>query len=205
MTRMKKILFTGFFYFSIAACFGQANGDYRTRVSGYWNTINTWQVFNNGWVTLSTPSAGPYQNILPSAASGAISILHAVTANGALTTINQTRIVAGATLTIQTGKILRVVDDFTSTPLIVEGGSPRGLIVNNGTLDFQTQLSSTPCLIDGFLASNGTILSSDPSLIIFSSGSGYQHSNLTGGAIPLATWNINSVCHIFGLKSANPA
>jgi hypothetical protein len=29
---------------------GQANGDYRTRVTANWNANNTWQVYNAGWV-----------------------------------------------------------------------------------------------------------------------------------------------------------
>src|SRR5687768_9565160 len=112
---MKKTLLALLFYLSLVSCFGQANGDYRSRVSGYWTTINTWQVFNNGWQTLSSPLAGPFQNILPSSASGAILITHTVTVNSPVLPINQTTISSGAVLSIAKGSTVQIVDDFTVT------------------------------------------------------------------------------------------
>ncbi|MBA4056082.1 MAG: hypothetical protein C0490_15310, partial [Marivirga sp.] len=99
------------------------------------------------------------------------------------------------------GGKLTIIDDFVHTPLLVEAG---GVLENIGTLDLQSQLSVTPCEIYGTLESFGSIQASNPALLLFHSGSLYQHANNSGGNIPLATWNINSTCMITGLSLANP-
>src|SRR5688572_18446616 len=181
---MIRALLTLIFGIGVAVAFGQTNGDYRSIADGNWNAVNTWQVYNGGWVNLGNVSAGPFRNIIPSQASGNISILNNVTVTANIS-INETTISAGARLIINVSRTVIVVDDFTETPLRID---LNGLLINNGTLNLTSQLSATPCVVDGFLASNATILTSNPSLLVFNNGSTYQHSNSSGGNIPFATW-----------------
>jgi hypothetical protein len=193
---MKKSLLVLVFCCIWEIGFGQTNGDYRSATNGLWDQVSTWQVFNGGWQPLNSIAAGSFVNKIPNNSSGVITITHTVSANLNLLLINQTVIESGGRLNILSGKTVRVVDDFSQTPLQVDAS---GLLVNNGVLDLQSQLSATPCQINGFLASNGSVLSSNSSLLFFNSGATYQHSNRTGGSIPMATWHINSTCYIFGM------
>ncbi len=196
---MKSVLFTLLFCLSVGFAFSQSNGDYRTRRDGNWHAVDRWQVFNNGaWRVLGTSSAGPYQNVIPSSSSGKITILNNIGISSNLS-INQTTIVSGAQLTINVA-VVTVVDDFTETPLLIQSG---GLLTNFGTLDLQTQLSATPCVVNSLLRNKGVINISNPSLLSFSAGSTYQHMHGSGGNIPLSTWDITSDCQIIGMNFSN--
>src|SRR5687768_10053591 len=199
---MKKRLLVFLLCCTVGVALGQTNGDYRSATSGNWDQVPIWQVFNGGWQPLNSIAAGPFRNIIPTHVSGTITIMHTVTANLNLLLVNQLVIPSGGRLNILSGKTVRFVDDFAQAPLQLDANS---FLVNNGILDFNSQLTTTPCQINGFLASNATILSSNASLILFNAGSTYQHSNKTGGSIPMATWNLNSTCYIFGMSTSGAA
>ncbi len=202
---MRRALLTVLFGFSIGFVFGQQEGDYRSDQYGNWGSASTWQVFYNGdWRALESAAAGPFQNVIPSSASGVITVRNGVVVN-VNTTANQ--IVITQTLTIQAGRTLIIQGDGTNTPLQISPSSVTelGRIINNGVLDLQTQIGSIPCQILGTLSSNGTILTADPAMLQFQSGSTYVHFNSTGGNIPRATWDINSTCVISGLTKSKPS
>ncbi len=196
---MKKALLVLLFCLKIGFLLAQTNGDYRSRADGYWTTTGSWEVYNNGWQILYSSAAGPFQNVIPSNTSGEITIRHTISI---ITNVfaNQLVIQANARLNILTGRLLRIVDDLTTTPFTLDND---GILANSGTLDLQTSMISTPCQINGRLVSVSSILTSDPSLLFFNSGSIYQHANKSGGNIPLATWDLNSLCYVTGLTS-NP-
>lgn len=198
---MKRYLLLAIFTFNVLCASAQfVNGDYRSRSGGDWGSPLRWQVFFSGaWRNVNTASAGPFFNVVPSSASGEIIILHSIRVN-ASTTANEVTIVNGARLTINGSKVLTIVDDFSQTPLQINAG---GILTNNGTLDLQTQLSATPCVVDGTLENTVSILTFDASLLVFNAGSNYRHLNRTGGDIPLGTWNIASTCTIAGMAEAN--
>jgi autotransporter-associated beta strand protein len=195
---MIRALLTLLFCLSVGLVFGQMAGDYRSDQNGNWGSATTWQVFFNGdWRLLETAAAGPFQNVIPSSASGVITIRNGVIVN-LNTTANQ--IVIDNILTVQSTRTLIVQGDGANTPLQINAS---GQLVNNGTLDLQTQIGTVPCQVLGTMSSNGTILASNPSLIIFQAASTYVHFHSNGGRVPSATWNINSTCRISGLTTGN--
>ncbi len=199
---MKRILFTLLFCLSIGLLFGQVEGDYRTFGPGNWNIANRWQVFYlGGWRSLNTSSAGPFQNIIPSSSSGAITIRHDLTTVGTVT-INQAVLEAPAQLRVPTSSTLRIVDDFTSTPLQINSDA---VLVNMGTVNLQSNLFSTPCQVFGQIVNSGSIVISNGALLLFNNDSRYIHATATGGRVPSATWESNSTCLINGLTNPNPA
>jgi hypothetical protein len=199
---MKRGLFTVLFSVLIGYAVAQTDGDYRTRSSGAWNQANRWDVFYNGaWRDLTNVSAGPYRNVIPTHASGIITIRAGHDFRISVsTTANQLVVEGGAILRVNATRVLTIVDDLTQTPLVVDVG---GVISVNGTLDLQSQLTTTPCQINGQIQSNANVLVANPALLSFNSGGAYLHFHNTGGFVPLATWNINSECIIVGQKTKN--
>jgi hypothetical protein len=199
---MKQVSLAIFLSLTISIAFSQTAGDYRTRNAGTWSDATRWEVFNAGvWVALENVSAGTYQNIIPTSTSGEITLRHSLALTGTVN-INQMIVQSGAILTVSTGSTLRIVDDLAQTPLDIR---PAGILIVNGTLDMQSMLTNTPCLISGIITNNGTILTTNPLLTMFNSGSTYQHANRSGGNIPRATWDLNSTCSIVGMANTNPA
>src|SRR5687768_16427513 len=199
---MKQVSLAIFLSLTISIAFSQTAGDYRTRNAGTWSDATRWEVFNAGvWVALENVSAGTYQNIIPTSTSGEITLRHSLALTGTVN-INQMIVQSGAILTVSTGSTLRIVDDLAQTPLDIR---PAGILIVNGTLDMQSMLTNTPCQISGIITNNGTILTTNPLLTMFNSGSTYQHANRSGGNIPRATWDLNSTCSIVGMANTNPA
>ena len=199
---MKRALLTILFGIGFGLAFGQQEGDYQSRASGGWYTASIWEVFFNGaWRPVNTSAAGPFQNVIPTHFAGVITIKHAVVSNGN-TTANQIVVDAGAVLTVQAARTLKIRTEGSNTPLQINAS---GRLTNLGTLDLQTQMGSVPVEVFGTLASSGVILISNPALLIFHPSSIYIHQNETGGNIPLATWDINSTCRISGLTRGNSA
>jgi hypothetical protein len=194
---MKKIILAILSCTVTISAIAQTDGDYRTRDNGNWNQVSVWEVFNGGWQLLSNSAAGPFQNIVPTSASGIITLQHtvSVTAN---VTINQTIIENTGRLNINAGRTVVIADDFTMTPLYV---APNAVVANSGTLDLNSQLSSTSCQIDGRIWSTSVIVITNSSLLQFNSGAIYHHNHKNGGEIPLATWDNNSLCYITGQSS----
>jgi hypothetical protein len=200
---MKRTLSTVLFCLAFGLVFSQQQGDYQSDQNGNWSTATTWEVFFNGaWRDLETVAAGSFQNVIPSALSGFITVRHAVLVNNN-TTANQIVVNATGVLTIRNSRSLTVQDDGVNTPLqIIAGGS---LVNDVGTLALPTGATAVPCQVFGTLSSSGTILTSNSSLLIFHPASTYVHLNGTGGNIPLATWDISSTCRISGLTRGNAA
>ncbi len=197
---MKKGILTIVFCIAIGYVFGQSDGDYRSQSSGNWNQTSRWQVFFNGaWRNLTSGAAGPFQNVLPTSASGVITIRSGHTIRvTASTNANQLIIEAGGTLRINASRVLTIIEDGAA-PLTVDG-----ILQNVGTLDLQTQLTTTPpCQINGTLQNNSLVQVSNPLLLVFNSGSTYQHLHRTGGIVPSATWSIGSTCLIAGNINKN--
>ena len=201
---MNRGIFTIVFCLFVGYVFGQADGDYRSRLSGNWGQTNRWDVFYQGaWRPLNGLAAGPFQNVLPTSASGTITIRATHNKRVASSTnANQLVIENGAILRIVGSRILTIIDDLSVTPLIINVG---GLVQVAGTLDLETQLSVTPCQVNGTLENLSLIRSSNASLLIFNAGSTYRHSNRSGGSVPTATWNIASTCLISGLSGGSPS
>src|SRR5688500_8319195 len=133
---MKKIILAILSCTVTMSAIAQTDGDYRTRDNGNWNQVSVWEVFNNGWQLLSNSAAGSCQNVIPTSASGIITLQHTVSVS-ANVTINQTVIENTGRLNINAGRTVVVVDDFTTTPLYV---APNALVANGGILDLNSQL-----------------------------------------------------------------
>jgi hypothetical protein len=200
---MNKGIFTMVFCLVAGYVFGQSDGDYRTRASGNWSQANRWDVFYQGaWRVLNNGSAGPFQNVLPTSASGTITIRATHSIRVAVSTnANQLVIENGGILRIVGSRTLTIIDDLSVTPLLINVG---GLVQVAGTLDLETQMSVTPIQVNGTLENSSLVKSSNGSLLIFNAGSVYRHSNTSGGAIPTATWSLTSTCLISGFNGTSP-
>jgi hypothetical protein len=179
---MSKVYYCFFVLFGFShIILGQSNGDYRTVQDGNWNSVNTWQVYNGGaWRDLSDASAGVYMNVIPTSASGEISILsHEVDIpNGYTVTIDQTSVAASGRLDVETGGSLIIA------------ASADALTVNGDLV--ARDLSS--------------ITGTASTRVTFNAGSNYYHLfGATQGVIPLATWNSASNLLIRGYSTFTTA
>ena len=118
------VVATGLFLCKSASA--QAVDDYRTRASGNWNAVATWQRYDGTtWVNVN----GVAPNTIPTSADKVITIQNTftvtVTAN---TTIDQTTIEAGGSLIVNAGRTLTIADG-TGTDLIINGS-----VINDGTI-----------------------------------------------------------------------
>jgi hypothetical protein len=151
---------------------------FRSKTSGNWDQITTWQESHDGtsWFDAAvTPT---------NANSSSITILngHTVTIPATLPTlsVDQTTINTGGQITVGNGVTL-TINDGTGTDLTANGIlSVDGTVVN--------QASSN--------------IAGTASTILFNANGTYVH-NQNGGAIVTATWNINSTCKITGFTNAS--
>jgi hypothetical protein len=114
--------------------YSQSAGDYRSAVTGNWNTLATWQRYNGtAWVT---PTGGEG---VPSSTSGVITILsgHNVSIPNVNQTADQMTINSGGQVTVGAGRTLTIANG-TGTDLSVNG-----TLVNSGTLTFNTGVTAT--------------------------------------------------------------
>jgi hypothetical protein len=168
---MKKIYFATFSL--IIVCHMVVGQNYRSRQNGNWNNASTWQVFvDNAWVNLESPLAAPYQNILPTASSGTISVDHNVLIPSPYSvTIDQTTVSSTGRIDVRTGGSLAI--NTVSNALVVDGE----IVARD--------LSS--------------IIGTAADRVIFNNGSIYYHFfTTTEGTIPLASWDEGSVVQISG-------
>jgi len=118
---------------SFQSSFAQSAGDYRTRASGNWSTVATWERYDGStWV--SSPSQGT-----PTNSAGTITILntHTVTVT-ANVTIDQAIINSGGQITVNSG-ITLTVRNGSGTDLSVTGTLRNtGTVTNNGTIVFNS-------------------------------------------------------------------
>jgi hypothetical protein len=151
---------------------------FRSKTTGDWDQITTWQESHDGnsWFDAAvTPTNANSSSI-------AIQNTHVVTVATPVT-IDQTTVIAGGAITVNSGQRLDVADG--ATDLIINGN-----VTVNGSLR---------------LANNATITSTAASLA-FNSGGTYEHNYTTAsGTIPTATWNAGSTCSIIGYTTNTTA
>ena len=167
------LLLTGFSIFSAS---GQVTNDYRSSVSGSWNTLGTWQRFNGAaWVAATAiPNSGNAQ---------AITILLGTTVNvPAAATITADQLVVAGTLQI----------NATGT-LIIAAGAGTDMTLSTGALSVSGTLT---------LNNNATTTGATAANTSFLSGSRYRHLWLTQNSILLATWNVNSTLELAGFTGS---
>ena len=166
---------------------------FRSAASGSWHIASTWELSSdNGanWFTAGvTPTAANSTNIVISAGT-------TVTITNADTTVDETVVAGGGTLTIGANRKLIIADGpdtdvtvFGTVNNISTSGSALTL-ADNATI----VIGSGGVLIeDG--TSSGWISAGTGSSITFASGGKFQLVK-TGGRIPIATWDSNSTCEI---------
>lgn len=168
------------FAFGINA-FAQNAGDYQS-VGGPWEQASSWETHDGiGW----NPAVAP-----PSSADGVITILpfHTITVSS-LVIADEVIVSGDATLEIQNGGTLRIVDTGADPDLLVNVGD--GFSTTDGFLNV---------LVGGTLENRGTI-SGNTTLRVYGT---YTH-NRAGGEIAFATFEDNSLVLIQGLTNARPA
>ena len=204
-------IFILIFLFNTVYCFAQASGDYRSKVTGNWNAIGTWETYNgSSWVNAVTT---------PTSASGVITIqnIHTVSVS-ANVTVDEVIVDAGGAISINNGRTLTIANG-TGNDLTVNG-----TLTINGTLTNQSasqmQVSGLIILKNGGantypgtatinINSGGRYRAEDASMTVSAnhwtvqSGGVYQH-NLNGAAIPVATWVTGSTCEVTGVVSSYP-
>ena len=99
---------------------------------------------------------------------------------------------AGVNITIQSGDTITLRG---ATNLL-------GTLAVSGTLSFSG--SGVLTVGSGGVLQNAGTVNGTTTVLIFSSGSTYQH-NQNGGTIPTATWNVASTCQIIGITSSVPS
>ncbi|CAN5372723.1 hypothetical protein BH09BAC3_BH09BAC3_12870 [soil metagenome] len=174
------------------AVLGQA-GNFRSRATGNWNAPGTWDrdADSNGSFEES-PST-----VAPSSSSGTITIQnpHTVLVTAGVT-IDQTVIQSGGLLQVNL-RITLTIADGTGIDLDINGGGNFQL-TDDGIFD------GSFLTVAGYLNNSGTItFDTNISTMTFQSGSTYEHSQ-NGGAIPLATWNSNSLALVTGVTDVSP-
>ena len=176
---MKRTCISFAFLFCTVAAFGQVS----SVQDGDWDDPNTWDC-------ACVPDNFLGQEII-------VSNNVTVTAD---ITLNIVHIVSGGLVTINSGIVVTLDEDFSSIPLQVDVG---GQIQVNGTLDGSLLIIS-PINVEGTVISTGSIVIPDLSVCFFNSGSVYTHSHTSQGDIPLATWDPASTVLINGMNAGTP-
>ena len=197
--------------FKSITLFAAANGDYRSKATGNWNVIGTWETYNGtSWVNAVTT---------PTSASGVITVQNTHTVSVSVNvTVDEVIVDAGGAISINNGRTLTIANG-TGEDLTVNG-----TLTINGTLTNQSpsqmQVSGLVILKNGGantypgtatinINSGGRYRAEDASMTVSAnhwtvqSGGVYQH-NLNGAAIPVATWIAGSICEVTGVVSSYP-
>ena len=165
---------------------------YRTRASGLWYDVSTWERYDSSvgvsnWV-LATHA--------PAYTNGVISILpaHAVTVTADML-VDQVHVESGGQLAVVSGVTLTV------TNAALPGLEVYGTLLNTGAVNVAVCSNSVLVVYDsGVLGNAGSVSSCSNSLVFY--GGTYQHLHSTSaGTIPAATWGANSqlsTCAILG-------
>jgi hypothetical protein len=164
----------------------------RTRGSGNWNTVNSWQTDFWGFWSNSTIT-------IPSSNDDQITIRtgHTITVNQNIT-IDELTIQTNATLLIPSNITLTIrngagVDILNNGNIVLDGT----LIIENNT----SIINNSSFLVNGTIINNGNITNN--STLSFSTNSEYVHYQ-NGGVIPTAVWDVNSHCNITGVTNTVP-
>lgn len=203
-------IFSSMFFFgdseeSMAA----ASGDYRSKQSGNWNAVSSWQKYNgSSWVNATSA---------PKESDGEITIQsgHTITIPAAVT-VNQLTVDSGATLISNNGNF-KISNgsgtDFTvrgtltlNAKLTLNNSSSMAIYgtVNKNSGDYKVGSGSSVNVYEGgVFIRNGGNLDDSPGNWYFHAGSTYEH-NVNGSSIPEASWNTSSTCLITGMTNSLP-
>lgn len=152
--------------------FAQTDGDYRTDQAGNWNAATSWEVFvSGGWQKLENASAGIYQNITPTSASGAITILNNTSVTASVSA-DQLTINSGFTLTISATRILTIDDGegddlinfgtvTTTGTLSISPNATYNHARDGGTIPLATWGANSTCYVSGVTATNPTLVAAN--------------------------------------------
>ena len=202
----------GFFVFYQVAntkkTYATAAGEYRSKATGNWNVISTWETYNGtSWVNASST---------PTSTDGLIEIQtgHTVTVTVNVT-VDQVAVSTGGTLSIIAGKTLTIANG-TGDDLIVNGtmninGSLAALasssINDNGTMTLISGGANTFAASATISINNGGLykaqdisFTSTSGIWTVNSGGTFQY-DVNAGNLPLATWNTGSTCQVTGITS----
>jgi len=201
-TIIKKglLLFLGLIGMS-ALSFAQTNWRSNGTGGGNWDVATSWQVEESpgNWIAASTA---------PTSAEGTILIQNGDIITIAVgVTIDQATIDNGGTLTVNAGTTL-IIAAGAGDDLTINSG---GVLNNNGTIQIQT-LPPPPVpkvalvRVSGTVNNKGVITGASTTSLFFESGAVYDHQfDTSPGAIPLASWNVNSTCKISSYTSNTTA
>lgn len=152
--------------------FAQTDGDYRTDQAGNWNAATSWEVFvSGGWQKLENASAGIYQNITPTSASGAITIQNNTSITASVSA-DQLTINTGFTLTISATRILTINDGAgddlinlgtitTTGTLSISPNATYNHARDGGTIPLATWGANSTCYVSGVTATNPTLVATN--------------------------------------------
>jgi hypothetical protein len=202
---MKKTLLALLFCLTVGFVLGQSNGSYRSRQTGAWNQATTWQVFNSGWNDLESAGAGIYQNILPSNASGIITIESNTTVtipNGLEVNADQIEFGTTApmpTLEVATGGILNIRNGSGNDLRLFNDGINFSQIIVSGFLRLHT---GATIVNDNYL---GSVLPASHSTTVntFKVLNGGVHIHASSDALPYADWQVGSTMTFYA-TTVNP-
>jgi hypothetical protein len=189
-----------------------ANGDYRTKASGDWSSISTWEKYNgSGWINAT---------VAPTSADGMIEIIsgHSVTITSSVIA-DQVVIDDGGMLT-NSGGTFTIVNGI-GTDIIVNGlwnidspvtisndatGVISGLTFcdNGGALTVGSGTAFITINNFGLFENDGGTITTTSGSWVVNDGGSYRH-NQDGGTIPLAAWTAGSNCEITGSVFSAPA
>jgi hypothetical protein len=206
---LSGIFSTMFFFGDSEKSMAAASGDYRSKQSGNWNAVSSWQKYNgSSWVNATSA---------PKESDGEITIQsgHTITIPAAVTA-NQLTVDSGATLISNNGNFK--ISNGSGTDFTVRGTltlnakltlNSSGSMAVYGTVnknsgDFKVGSDSRIDIYDGgvFIRSGGN-LDDSPGNWYFHAGSTYQH-NVNGSSIPEASWNTTSTCLLTGMTNSLP-
>jgi hypothetical protein len=165
-----------------------ANGDYRSKATGNWNSTSTWETYNGtSWVNASST---------PSSTDGVITVLsgHTVTVNASVT-VDQVVVSSGGTLTISSGTM--TVANGTGSDVDVSGTAN---LNTGGTVSISSSAVIT-ILSGGTWNYNGGTETTSAGWAI-NNGSTYVHG-VNGVDVPTATWGSSSTLKITGVVNTD--
>ena len=170
---------TGTATFDVSTFGNNTSTQFRTKKSGEWGDIATWESSNDGitWVDAS---------ITPNSANGTITILntHTVTV-AADVTADQLTVNSGGSIVVNNGISLSIAHGSGVSDMVISNGGNVGV---NGFIRLGT----------------GAAISSSATTLFFNSGGTYEHAQ-NGGTIPTANWDANSTCLITGVTANTPS
>jgi len=198
--------FSMFLLFSVSTVFAQTSGDYRTRQTGDWNNVNTWQRFNGSiWANATWT---------PTYADGVITVMagHTVTVT-ATVQVDQTFVYGtvivnadpvdldindGAGTDLQVfGSIINYgdVDKESGSLIVYESGSKYIHARNGGTIETASWNVNAECQVTG-------ITSTDPTSTSYNQAFGALTWNCPGQTILATTsGNLTTINGNFRMKS----